>query len=121
MHSEALRLEEAQLLGRQPPPAGAAVGNWGLQTVSAALQRSGYELTVVPALPETPRPVLLWDRRRRHWLCLRDCGDARDQRWEVVDSMYGICRLCAAEAAAWLAWRRGKGALAFVLSPAEEA
>ena len=102
------------------PLQGEDVGNWGLQTVSAALQAVGYSVTFTPALPAVPRPVLLWDRQRHHWLCLRDTGDATDDRWEIVDSMHGICVVDAAEAAAWLTIRQQLGALAFILAPAGE-
>ena len=121
MHTAALRAEEARLLGREPPQAGAAIGNWGMQTVETALQGVGYALTVTLALPDTPRPVLLWDRRNHHWLCLRDCGDAQNLRWEVVDSLHGLCQLGAGEASAWLLQKLERGAIAFALTPVGEA
>ena len=75
------------------------VGNWGLQTVNAALRRVGYCMSFTATLPASPRPILLWDRERHHWLCLRDTGDALDTRWEIVDSQRGICVVDATTAA----------------------
>ena len=80
-----------------------------------AMQSVGYEVVAVAALPDVPRPVLVWDRRAHHWLCLRDSGDARDPRWELVDSQRGICVLEPPAASAWLQAKFGEGAVAFQL------